>query len=66
MTDTTSKSGGQAGMVKGGNWGSQDGKASLGKGPNKPATPDSGIHVKNPHIGGGKGERMKGGPFAGV
>jgi hypothetical protein len=66
MTDKSCKSGGQAGMVKGGNWGSQDGKPALAKGPNKPATPNSGVHASNPHVGNGKGGRIKGGTFVGV
>lgn len=64
MNDT--KSGGNAGMVmpsgpETSGWGNK-GKS----GPNKPATQGSGINATNPHVGNGKGERIKGGPFVGV
>lgn len=65
MKDSENKSGGSSGMVQGGNWGSQWNKVES-KGPNKPATPNSGIHTSNPHVGSGRGERIKGGTFVGV
>jgi hypothetical protein len=64
--DNMSKSGGMAGMNKPPS-NESNGWANKGmSGANKPATPQSGANSKNPHIGSGRGERIKGGDFAGV